>query len=66
MTSSKKQPENFPKIPQHLDMVCGLTFEAADKSSSQENPIPRFSMIAYTGGKMNIAGFPHPVGQIGR
>ena len=64
MTSSKKQPENsqfFEKIPKQLDMVCPLTFEAADKSSSQENPIPRFSMVAYTGGKMNIAGFPHPV-----
>ncbi len=55
MTSSKKQlPENFA-------IVCPLSFEAADKNSSPENSIPSFSMVAYTGGVMNIAGFPHPV-----
>ena len=64
MTSSRTQLKSsqfFEKIPQQLDMICPLTFEAGDKSSSSENPIPLFSMVAYTGGKMNIAGFPHPV-----
>ncbi len=55
MTSSKKQ------LPENLSIVCPLSFEAADKNSSSENVIPRFSMVAYTGGVMNIAGFPHPV-----
>ena len=58
---SQKTDKFFENIPHQLEMVCPLSFEAAEKNSSSENAIPRFSMIAYTGGVMNIAGFPHPV-----
>ena len=44
-------------IPDHLQFLSPLTIEAADG----EKQMPRFSMVAYTGGVMRIAGFPHPV-----
>lgn len=36
---------------------CPLTIEAA----SDEKAVPRFSMVAYTGGLMKVEGFSHPV-----
>ena len=51
MSSKTKQPE-------YLSFRCPLTVEAADDS---EKKMPRFHMVAYTGGVMRISGFPHPV-----
>ena len=51
MSKSSKQPEFFT-------FRCPLTVEAADGPDKQ---MPRFRMVAYTGGVMRIAGFPHPV-----
>lgn len=51
MSSKTKQPE-------YLSFRCPLTFEAAVDT---EKKMPRFSMVAYTGGTMRISGFPHPV-----
>ncbi|MFO7857593.1 MAG: hypothetical protein R6V11_01580, partial [Ectothiorhodospiraceae bacterium] len=44
--------------PEYLTFRCPLTVEAADEGQKQ---MPRFSMVAYTGGLMRITGFPHPV-----
>ena len=44
-------------IPDHMQFFAPLTVEAA----GGEKQTPRFSMVAYTGGTMRIAGFPHPV-----
>jgi hypothetical protein len=44
--------------PEYLLFQCPLTVEAADDGAKQ---MPRFRMVAYTGGTMRIAGFPHPV-----
>ncbi|NLX60655.1 MAG: hypothetical protein GXY74_16390 [Phycisphaerae bacterium] len=44
--------------PDYLLFQCPLTVEAADDGTKQ---MPRFRMVAYTGGTMRIAGFPHPV-----
>jgi len=53
---------NEPKRPEYLTFVCPLTVEAASGSKERAVPGgPRFSMVAYTGGVMRIAGFPHPV-----
>jgi len=54
------------KQPDYLIFRCPLTVEAvneADKSPSEGGGggMPRFHMVAYTGGAMSIAGFPHPV-----
>ncbi len=45
--------------PEYLLFQCPLTVEAAD--GDNEKQMPRFRMVAYTGGTMRIAGFPHPV-----
>ena len=46
------------KQPEYLTFNCPLTVEAADGS---DKTLPRFRMVAYTGGTMRISGFPHPV-----
>jgi len=44
--------------PDYLSFRCPLTVEAA---GDEPKAMPRFSMVAYTGGTMRITGFPHPV-----
>ncbi len=44
-------------IPGNIQFQCPLTIDAA----ADEKAIPSFSMVAYTGGPMKIAGFAHPV-----
>ena len=43
--------------PEYVKMTATPTIEAA----GDEKELPRFSMVAYTGGTMRIEGFPHPV-----
>ncbi|GAB6188140.1 hypothetical protein JCM17478_36420 [Thermopirellula anaerolimosa] len=49
----------------HLNLVCdpgSITIEAADEGQGDGMPkLPRFSMVAYTGGPMRIAGWRYPV-----
>jgi len=49
----------------HLNLVCdpgSITIEAADEGQGDSRPkLPRFSMVAYTGGAMRIAGWRYPV-----
>jgi len=48
--------------PDYLVFECPLTIEAADDASALPGAgAPTLSMVAYTGGVMRIAGFPHPV-----
>jgi hypothetical protein len=49
---------NPSKQPEYLTFRCPLTVEAANEGEKQ---MPRFRMVAYTGGTMRITGFPHPV-----
>jgi len=51
---------NSSKQPDYLTFRCPLTVEAAD-DGEKGHKMPRFRMVAYTGGTMRIAGFPHPV-----
>lgn len=44
-------------LPCIIKFECPLTIEAA----GSEKTVPSFSMVAYTGGVMKIAGFGHPV-----
>ncbi|MBI1371819.1 MAG: hypothetical protein GC159_03540 [Phycisphaera sp.] len=53
--STTKTPE---KQLDYLTFRCPLTVEAA---SEPDRTMPTFHMVAYTGGVMRIAGFPHPV-----
>jgi len=54
---------NQDKQPEYLTFRCPLTVEAADTGEKQSGGggMPRFRMVAYTGGVMRITGFPHPV-----
>lgn len=54
MSNSSRQPE-------YLTFRCPLTVEAASESDKPSGGMPRFRMVAYTGGTMRITGFPHPV-----
>ena len=47
------------KHPEYLTMIATPTIEAT--AEGDDNQLPRFSMVAYTGGTMRIDGFPHPV-----
>jgi len=54
-------PKRMSRSDNHLEYLlfrCPLTVEAAD---GQQKKMPRFRMVAYTGGLMRISGFPHPV-----
>lgn len=44
--------------PDYFTFRCPIAVEAAGDA---DKPMPRFRMVAYTGGTMRIAGFPHPV-----
>ena len=44
-------------IPDSIQFQCALTIDAA----ADDKAVPKFSMVAYTGGPMKIAGFTHPV-----
>ncbi|MFO8014545.1 MAG: hypothetical protein R6X20_14700, partial [Phycisphaerae bacterium] len=61
MPTSGKPPDPAAPVaeaPEYLEILCPLSVEAADGSGKQ---MPRFHMVAYTGGVMRISGFPHPV-----
>lgn len=50
--------------PQPLTLLCEMTFdavEAADAALGGSAPLPRFNMLAYTGGPMRLAGWKFPV-----
>jgi len=43
---------------EYVKMTATPTIEA---TGEDDKDLPRFRMVAYTGGRMRIAGFPHPV-----
>ena len=45
------------KLPDSFEFTCPLSIAAAADSKA----VPKFAMVAYTGGPMTIEGFPHPV-----
>jgi len=58
MSSNTKQPETDYNLPSELRFTAPLKVEAGE---SEKDSLPRFRMVAYTGGTMRITGFPHPV-----
>ena len=54
-------PQSNDKQPEFVSMRGPLTVEAAGPGTDGEKALPKFRMVAYTGGLMRIAGFPHPV-----
>ena len=56
-------PQNSHKPPEQFTLTAQMeiTLDAAADTGDGKSPLPRFSMIAYTGGLMRIAGWRHPV-----
>ncbi|MCY2928174.1 MAG: hypothetical protein NTV86_01525 [Planctomycetota bacterium] len=55
-----------PKPPDRLEMTAQLEFLPADVAAEGSDPgapvrLPRFSMVAYTGGPMRLTGWRYPV-----
>lgn len=52
-------------MPPHLNLVCdpgSITIAAAEEGQGDGKPkLPRFSMVAYTGAPMRLAGWRYPV-----
>src|SRR5512142_522948 len=44
-----------------LELTCELQLEAQQPTPEGKAPLPRFRMLAYTGGPMRVAGWRHPV-----
>jgi hypothetical protein len=49
-------------IPKHLDLLCqaDVTIEASEPQGQGES-VPRFAMLAYSGGPMRVEGWKFPV-----
>jgi len=65
MPKSKPHEQPQPEGESHLNLVCepgAITIEAAEAGEGDGKPkLPRFSMVAYTGGPMRIAGWRFPL-----
>jgi len=57
--NSHKPPEQFTLTAQ-MEITIDAAAAGADAGDSRV-PLPRFNMVAYTGGLMRIAGWRHPV-----
>ena len=51
----------MPTDTQPLNLTATASIELVAASDSEQSPLPRFQMTAYTGGSMRIAGWRHPV-----
>jgi hypothetical protein len=59
----KTQKTDPLDTPQRLELAgeCEIEAEASSVSGEGKPPLPRFKMVAYTGGPMRIAGWRYPV-----
>jgi len=62
--SQNNQNNQHPRRPESLTLTAQMEITldaAADGAADGKPPLPRFSMVAYTGGTMRIAGWRHPI-----
>ncbi len=50
-----------PKPPERLELTAQMEITASADTGDGKAPLPRFSMVAYTGGPMRIAGWRYPL-----
>jgi len=55
-----KQSKTDPKLPEQLQLTAQMEILAAEGGDGKP-ALPRFSMVAYTGGPMRIAAWRYPV-----
>src|SRR5689334_3579590 len=58
-TKAAAPPALTPEAPLELTAECQI--EAADAGPDGTPALPRFRMVAYTGGAMRVAGWRYPV-----
>ncbi|MFA6134567.1 MAG: Mu-like prophage major head subunit gpT family protein [Phycisphaerae bacterium] len=57
-----KATSDNPKPPERLELTAQMEITAAAEGTDPgKAPLPRFSMVAYTGGLMRIAGWRYPM-----
>jgi hypothetical protein len=64
MTPKEEPPMATAKPPESsapLALLCTMQIEAAAPVEGQAVALPRFRMVAYTGGPMRVAGWRYPV-----
>ncbi|MBE3098894.1 MAG: hypothetical protein IMZ44_17400 [Planctomycetes bacterium] len=62
MRTTMETSKDNPKPPESLDLVAAMQIDvAAADAAGGKTPLPRFTMVAYTGGPMKIAGWRYPV-----
>ena len=64
MKTSMKRPSaptDARSTPTALNLLATATFELEAADGAQPAGLPRFRMVAYTGGPMRVAGWRHPV-----
>lgn len=62
LLSQPKPPETVPaRLRIHCDDAGGIRLEAATPIEGERPPLRRFTMTAYTGGAMHLAGWRYPV-----
>ncbi len=65
MPSTKKRPATPPECPALPHTLCLTATAVIDAEAAGDGvtpaPLPRFKMVAYTGGPMRIAGWRYPV-----
>jgi hypothetical protein len=61
--TTKTNPQQAPKPPEEmpLELTCSMQIEAEAPAADGKPTLPRFRMIAYTGGAMRVAGWRYPV-----
>lgn len=60
-TNRKPNGQHDLGVPNLLNLSATATIELAAAGVDPEKALPRFRMVAYTGGPMRIAGWRHPV-----
>lgn len=54
-------PASDQLAPTNLSLTAMATFDVEAATADQPTPLPRFSMLAYTGGSMRVAGWKYPL-----
>jgi len=56
-----KPTDQTTKPPEQLELTAQMDITAGADAGDGKPPLPRFSMVAYTGGPMRIAGWRYPL-----
>jgi len=61
LKKSRSATSDMPATPTSLNLTATAQIEVEAASDGAGTALPRFQMLAYTGGPMRIAGWKHPV-----